>query len=169
MVDQVGAKALFTDDNVIEVSGTWHDVDLTDQASMSQSVGALKMMSSEVRVDTTWVFQSYVAMPLGYNLLYGATDPAAEVERLKAEAAETLAGVPTRIVDPDSQEALQRLLADLPEPRGQILLSFSSDAGIGVATFMPLALRGAPTSAEEIWSLLTDLEITASYDRKDLP
>lgn len=68
----------------------------------------------------------------------------------------------------DSKAALTALLQDLPNPAGVLQLSLHSDAGIGPARFMGLALGGRADSAALARTVFNGARVDARWT-PDLP
>lgn len=161
-------SADFGYDNGFELSATVSDVDLSDAEAVQLSAGRAGLTALDLTVRSDWLFQGYVAMPLGNVLLAGSVDPAADVADLKAQGTALIGMIPARILDPASADALRDLIADMPHPAGKLDLELRSAAGIGSAAFFAMALSGPPESFDELGAYFGDLTIKIDYRRGGL-
>jgi hypothetical protein len=74
-----------------------------------------------------------------------------------------VAALPAAALDEDSREALQAMVAALPQGRGKLTLSFASEDGVGAARVAVAALAGDPLSAKALAALFEGATITANW------
>ncbi len=129
----------FPGEDSLSFSATVEGVDLSDRAAMQMSAGRFAITRTVTVIRSERLFQEVLLMPLGMALLDPEGDPEAQVEKLKADALEVIADLPEASLPPDSRAALERLIADMPEPSGVLSVVMTADPGLGAARGMRLA------------------------------
>lgn len=158
-------NALFVDEayvdffagNRIEATAHIEGVNLTDQTTMQTSVGSMGLKDLVVTTQLAGWFETFVALPLGRNLLDSdGVAPEVQVQALQAQAIEIVNKLPDSIVPSTSREALGAFIQDLPAPRGTARLQLSANPPLGAARMTPFALLGREPTLDEIVDLGLD-------------
>ena len=144
----------FNPDNRIEFTARIDDVDLTDIATIQSSVGSMGLRDFSMKADFAGWFESFVALPLGTQLLEReGTDPAAQVTQLQEQSLTFLEEVPVAILPQASRDNLAAFIQSLPTPRGELRLQLSASPTLSAARMAPFALMPSEPSMEQIVDL----------------
>ncbi|MDX8354457.1 hypothetical protein [Cognatiyoonia sp. IB215182] len=167
-VSLIEARLGFAYGNMVALSGTFEDVDLSDEVALAQSLGSGKVTEVNATIQTYGLFEEYVVPAIIFGLLDGAQDPAAAVERLKQEGMAIIDSVPERILDAQSAANLAALIRDMPHPQGRISMAARSESGIGPLNLFGFAVLSGPNMMSDLWDSLPDLEVALNYEKGPL-
>ena len=140
--------------NRIEATARIDGVNLTDMATIQTSFGSMGLRDLSMKADFAGWFESYVALPLGMELLDSdGPGPEAQIAQLKEQALTLLETVPVALLPQASRDALGSFIIALPAPRGTLRLQGSANPPLGAARIAPLALLPANPTPEQIIDL----------------
>lgn len=144
----------FFPDNRIEFTARIDDVDLTDMATIQSSFGSMGLRDLSMKADFAGWFESFVALPLGTQVLDGdGPDPALQVTELKEQTVAFLQAVPVAVLPQASRDNLAAFIQSLPSPRGTLRLQLSASPTLSAARMAPFALMSSEPSLEQVVDL----------------
>jgi hypothetical protein len=152
----------FPGENALSLSATFVNVDLSTALGAGTSLGSFGLTALSLDIETHGLFEGYLLMPLGTDLLAGAEDPEARVEDLKREALAHIQALPSGLADGETKSALARLVGDMPNPKGRISLRIEAAQGIGPARFARFA--GGEPEIGDILAALDGVRIDVRYE-----
>lgn len=144
----------FPGDDALSLTATVTGADLSSHAAMQTSLGNAVLTQMSLDVTMQGLFERYLLIPLGQRLLKGSTTPEQSVAGLKATATDLIAALPDEAAGAESREALTRLVADLPNPRGRVMLSVDAPEGLGARTGLAFAVGWPTGSIEDLAALI---------------
>jgi hypothetical protein len=153
--------------NRIEAQALIRNVDLSSEGAMQMSLASFALSEADLTVRTHGLFEWYVLMPLGPRYLPLEGDMDAAVAGIKAELTATIADLPETTVSPGSKAALRALIAELPNPAGDLTVSLRSEAGIGPARFAGYAVTGVPGTVAEAALVLDGVTVDVGWVHTD--
>lgn len=121
---------------------------------------------SVTRLDLQWRSDGRVAGPvmeMAGEAMVGVGG-GASVDAARGALSTVVAALPEAALSDDSRAALVDLVADLPQGRGKLRLSLSSQDGIGAARIAVAALSGDPFGPEALAALFKDARINAVWE-----
>ena len=148
----------------VALSGRIEPVDISSSGALLTSLGGTGVTLLTGSIWTSGLFEGWFAMPLGTALLSGSTDPAAEVERLKAEGIALAATLPDSIFPAPTRAALADLIDTLPHPPGTLRFTLTASPGLGAPRLTGFALRGIPDTPEELWPALEGVTLGLTWE-----
>jgi hypothetical protein len=117
------------------------------------------------RLDLRWRSDGRLAAPvmeLAGESLVGVGGTAA-VDAARAALAAAVAALLAKALSDDSRAALAALVADLPQGRGKLQLTLSSEGGISAARIALAAFSGDPFGPKALAALFSDARIDAVW------
>ncbi|MDA8585176.1 hypothetical protein N9L47_02795 [Rhodobacteraceae bacterium] len=160
----------FPQDDYLELQARVDRVDLTNLGTMQVSVGGFAVTDTSLVIRSERMFQDYVLTALGSVVLRGSSDSAGRVAALKVIGSEAVMRAPNDVLNSASKTALNGLIDQMPDPKGQLVIETSSRTGIGPARFLPLVLPYVFGSVwfdglDDVWQLLDGVDTTITYDK----
>lgn len=149
--------------NAVTVNAVASGVDLMSWNTLAQSIGSAGISGAELKLESHSVVERYLAAAFAPLLLTDERPANAQVADLKAQAQTALGTVPDSFMSPESQSALQDLVADLPLARGRLDLTLAADPPIGMTQFLRLSLGGLPRTLEDLWPKLEGIAVSADW------
>ncbi len=140
--------------NELQITADIRDVDLTDWATIEQSLGSARAYNLDIQLWFNGMFEGLVAPYLGRWLLHDNSPPEAQVEALKRIGVAFANDLPKDIFETDSRAGLAELIQTLPHPRGRLSTELISQEGIGMGPFIAGFMAGKPPSLEGLWEIL---------------
>lgn len=134
----------FPGDNAVSLSARVANVDLSSEGALQMSATGFALTEADLSVTSHGLFEHYVLMSLGPSLLPLEGDMAAAMAALQAEATAALADLPEATFPAATKDAVARLIAEMPNPSGQLDLAVRADPGFGPARFAGYAMTGVP-------------------------
>lgn len=153
----------FPGDDYVHVSALVEGVDLNSLSTIQMSAGSFGLTRMTAEIRSVRLFQDYILQPFGFALLYNSDDPETRIEELKTQASDILDGMPSDLLPPASKRALLSLVADMPTPAGTLRLDAAADPGLGMARFLPLAMRRSGIAPTDLWNVLDGVRLDATY------
>ncbi len=122
---------------------------------------------SDLRLEllTHGLFETYALMPLGNLLLSTDEDPAAQVDRLRAEAIAAIGTLPEPLFNATSRQALTLLVEDMPNPAGRVVLDLQSDQGLPITQLSGTVGPFGWIPVSDPLAVLQGVDLDITYDR----
>lgn len=177
LVWDAGAKVLrleglsldFPGDNLLELSARVDRVDLSSPGAVQMSATGFALSEAELRITTHGLFEWYVLMALGPVMLPVDGDMDAAAEGIRADLVAMVGDLPETSVAADSKAALRALIAELPNPAGDLVLSLRAEPGIGPARAAGYAATGVPETLAEAEPLFQGVTVDVGWTHADAP
>lgn len=165
------AYVQFSPDNRIQARARIDGVNLTDLDAIEASLATAGLSELTLTIDFAGWFESFVALPLGTNLLRSdGAPPAQQVATLKLQAIEVVAQIPNAIMPEQSRIALTAFVNSLPQPRGTARIQLSATPSLGAVRAAPFMIMGAEPSLEQIVELgLNGVSLLVTWTPKSAP
>ncbi|HLQ18228.1 MAG TPA: hypothetical protein VK146_04545 [Tabrizicola sp.] len=162
-----GLTVDFPGENLVELSVVARGVDLSSTGALQMSATGFAVTEADLRVTTHGLFEWYVLMPFGPTILPqdGDMEIAADALRMRLRAA--VADLPGASVSTQSKAALADLIDELPNPSGDLSVSFRSNGGIGPARFIGWAMTGVPRAASDASAVLEGATVEVDWTHED--
>lgn len=157
----------FPGENAVSLSVTVANVDLSSDGAMQMSVTGFAVTEAALDVTTKGLFESYLLMPLGSELLPFDGDVLAAAENLRLKALGGIAAMPEAAVPAASKDALSRLMAEMPNPSGRLTMAFRADPGFGPSRLGFIGLYGMPGSVAEAAPLFQGVTLDVTWTHED--
>lgn len=164
-----GLSIDFPGENMVAGSAVLAGVDLSSVGGMQMSATSFALREADVRVTMHGLFEWYALMALGPVLLPPEGDMDAAAEDLRAGLVAGVADLPEDSVSTASKDALKALIAELPNPSGEVTVSLRADPGIGPARAAGYALNGVPQSVAEAAPLFQGVMVDVGWTHDDAP
>ena len=174
---EASAKALrleglsidFPGENLVEASGAVTGVDLSSTGAMQMSLTRFALTEFDARITMHGLFEWYVLMPMGPNVLPYDGDMDAAAAAIRADLLALTRSLPGASVSDNSKTALAALIAELPNPSGDLGLSLRAEPGIGPARFGGYAVAGLPNTLAEAGPLFQGVTLDIAWTHADAP
>ncbi len=153
----------FPGENAISVTARAKNVDLGTKGRAQMAMLGFGVTEMDVSVTSNGLFESYFLMPIGAALLTQDTDPAAQVDALKMQAAAMIASLPDATFSADTKAAMNTVIGEFPNPAGKLDLILRSEAGVGPRSLAGYALLGVPTTIAALAPMFDGLTVGATY------
>lgn len=164
-----GLTVDFPGENLIEASALLTGVDLSSTGAMQMSATSFALTDANLRITTHGLFEWYVLMALGPVVLPTDGDMDAAAKEVRAGLVAGVADLPDDSVSSASKDALGALIAELPNPSGELTVSLRADPGIGPARAAGYALNGVPQSVAEAAPLFQGVMVDVGWSHDDAP
>lgn len=164
-----GMSIDFPGENMVEARATVTGVDLSSAGAMQMSATSFALTEVEARITTHGLFEWYVLMPFGPEVLPYEGDMDAAAEAIRQDMLSAVRDLPETSVSKDSKAALVALIGELPNPSGDLELSVRAEPGIGPARFGGHAGTGALATLAETVPLLQGVTLDAVWTHSDAP
>jgi len=147
----------YGEDNSIFLKGQFRNVDISTFLGSTTAIAALIIDQANLIVTSHGGFEDFALSPLAYALLR-TTDPDAEVAAYKERISNQIRARES-FLGADDQDALVRLIADMPHPKGQFRISMSPENGFA------LFQLGRIAQADDLGDVLGEANLSFSYDQ----
>lgn len=164
-----GLSIDFPGENLVEARAVLTGVDLSSMGAMQMSVTSFALTEADLHVTMHGLFEWYVLMTLGPNVLPPEGDMEAAAEGLRASMRAAVAELPGTSVSDASKAALGALIGELPNPSGDLAVSLRSEAGIGPGRLMPWVMTGVPQTVAEASGVLEGVTVEVGWTHADAP
>ena len=164
-----GLSVDFPGANALDLRAVVAGVDLSSTGAMQMSATGFSLTEADLRVETHGLFEGYLLMPLGSNLLPHEGDMQAAAEALRGDLLDLVAALPEASVPSASKAALAALVDELPNPAGVLDLSLRAEPGIGPARLAGYALTGVPATLAEAAPLFHGVVLDVDWTHADAP
>ena len=144
--------------NSISFNGQLRNVNLAEVMDSVFEVTAISIDRAELEIVSHGVFERNVFPALANELLLYTSDPEAEFAMLK-ERTITLIQQSDDFFDASSQDALVRLIADMPHPKGRLRIEMFPENGFSLVNL------GRITQADDLGDVLGEANLSFSYDQ----
>lgn len=156
-------KLDFPGDNEITAAATLQNVDLSSPGAAQASLPAFSVTSFEGSILSNGLFENYGLVPLG-NLLLGAEmNPGARVDALKAQATAAIAVLPEARFSAATRAALTAVVAQMPNPAGQLKFAVTSEPGLGLQQLSGLLAQDGPQALAGLAAALAPVAGNATF------
>lgn len=157
----------FPGDNRVTLTARTTGVDLTSPGAAQMSLTSAALTEADLTVQSHGLFEAYLLSGMVAWLLSDDGDPAARMAALQTEATATALALPEAVFPGDSRASLVALIAELPNPRGRLDLSFRAEPGFGATRFTGYAATGMPASIADAAPLLDGLTIGIGWTHEE--
>lgn len=164
-----GASIDFPGENLVEISATVTGVDLSSTGAMQMSATSFALTELDARITTHGLFEGYVLMPFGPELLPYEGDMEAAAEAIRQDMVAAVRDLPESSVSGASKAALTALIGALPNPSGDLELSLRAAPGIGPVRFGGYAVTGVPATLAEAAPLFEGVTLDVAWTHSDAP
>jgi hypothetical protein len=164
-----GLSIDFPGENLVEAQAVLTGVDLSSMGAMQMSVTSFALTEADLRITTHGLFEWYVLMALGPNLLPPEGDMEAAAEGLRASMRAAVAELPGASFSDASKAALGRLIDELPNPSGDLAVSLRSEAGVGPGRLTGWVMTGVPQTVAEAAGVLEGVTVEVGWTHADAP
>jgi hypothetical protein len=164
-----GLSIDFPGENMVELSAVLTGVDLSSTGAMQMSATSFALTEAELRITTHGLFEWYVLMALGPNVLPREGDMEAAAEDLRDWMRSAVSDLPDASVSLPSKAALVALIEELPNPSGELEVSLRSGAGIGPGRLAGWAMTGVPRTVSEAAGVLEGVTVEVGWTHADAP
>lgn len=151
------AGIFYGEDNSISLNGQFRNVDISTFLGSTTAIAALIIDRANLVVTSHGGFEDFALTPLAYALLR-TTDPDAEVAALKEKISNQVRAQ-EGFLGAGDQDALVRLIADMPHPKGQLRISMSPKNGFALFQLARIA------RADDLGDVLGEANLSFSYDQ----
>jgi hypothetical protein len=153
----------------VQASAVLTGVDLSSTGAMQMSATSFALTEFDTQVTTHGLFEWYILMALGTMVLPSEGDIDAAAEGLRADLAAVLDDLPGTSFSDASKAALRELIAELPNPSGDLTLELRAEPGIGPARAAGYALNGVPQTLAEAAPLFLGVTVDVGWTHADAP
>ena len=164
-----GFSVDFPGENLVQASALLTGVDLSSEGAMQMSATSFALTEFDARVTMHGLFEWYVLMALGPVVLPSEGDIDAAVEGIRADLAAIVGDLPGSSFSDASKAALVALIAELPNPSGDLTLGVRAEPGIGPARAAGYALNGVPQSVAEAAPFLQGVTVDVGWTHAEAP
>lgn len=159
----------FPGEKRVEASARVTGVDLSSAGSMQMSATGFAVAEADLKVQMHGLFEWYALMALGPMILPEEGDMDAAAASVRTELGAGIAALPGESLSDATKAALAALVADLPNPSGDLTLALRAKPGIGPARFAGYAVTGAPQTLAEAAPLFKGVTLDAGWTHVDAP
>jgi hypothetical protein len=156
-------------DNLVEASARVTGVDLSSTGAIQMSATSFALAETDLRVTTHGLFEWYLLMALGPMVLPPEGDMEAAAQAIRADLQAIVAELPGSSFSPGSKAALGVLIADLPNPAGDLTVALRAEPGIGPVRLGGYALGGMPETLADAAPLFQGVTVDIGWEPDDAP
>lgn len=164
-----GLSVDFPGENLVEASATVTGVDLSSEGAAQMSATSFALTEADLAVSMHGLFEWYVLMALGPVVLPPEGDMEAAAERLRSDLTAVIDQLPDASFPQESKAAMAALVADLPNPSGELTLAVRAEPGFGPARVVGYAVNGVPQSVAEAAPLFQGVTVDVGWTQSDAP
>ncbi len=164
-----GLSVDFPGENLLEASARVTGVDLSSEGAMQMSATSFALTEAELRITMHGLFEWYALMALGPVLLPPEGDMEAAAEGIRADLVRMIGDLPETSVADDSKSALRALIAELPNPSGDLALALRAEPGLGPVRATGCAVTGVPETLAEAAPLFQGVMLDVDWTHVDAP
>lgn len=164
-----GLSLDFPGENLVEASATVTGVDLSSEGAMQMSATSFALTEADLAVSMHGLFEWYVLMALGPVVLPPEGDMEAAARRLRSDLTAVIGQLPEASFPEESKAAMAALVADLPNPSGELTLAVRAEPGFGPARVVGYAVNGVPQSVAEAAPLFQGVTVDVGWTQSDAP
>lgn len=164
-----GLSVDFPGENLVTASATLAGVDLSSTGAMQMSATSFALTEADLAVTTHGLFEWYVLMALGPQVLPSDGDMDAAAEGLRADLAAMIVDLPGTSFSDASKAAMAALVKELPNPSGDLTVALRAEPGIGPVRAAGYALNGVPQSVAEAAPLFQGVTVDVGWTHADAP
>jgi hypothetical protein len=164
-----GLSVDFPGENLLDLSATVRGVDLSSTGAMQMSATSFALTEADLRITMHGLFEWYVLMALGPMVLPSEGDMEAAAAGIRADLIAMVGELPETSVSPESKAALGALIAELPNPAGDLELALRASPGIGPVRFGGYAITGVPETLAEAAPLFDGVVLDIDWTHGDAP
>lgn len=164
-----GLSVDFPGENLLTASAVLTGVDLSSTGAVQMSTTSFALTEADLAVTTHGLFEWYALMALGPLVLPTEGDMDAAAQALRADLAALVGDLPRTSFSDPSKVALQALIAELPNPSGELTLSLRAEPGVGPARVAGYAITGVPQSVAEAAPLFQGVTVNVGWNHADAP
>lgn len=164
-----GLSIDFPGENLVDLSAVVTGVDLSSQGAMQMSATSFALSEADLRITTHGLFEWYALMPMGPMVLPPEGDMAAAAAGIRSDLLAMVGDLPETSVSADSKAALAALVAELPNPSGELVMRVTAKPGIGPVRFGGYAVTGMPATLAEAAPLFQGVTVDVEWTHGDAP
>ena len=164
-----GLSIDFPGENLVEASAVVTGVDLSSTGAAQMSATSFALTEADLAVTTHGLFEWYVLMSVGPSVLPYEGDIDAAAEGIRADLLAMLGDLPETSFSAGSKAALGALIAELPNPAGELTVTLRSEAGIGPTRLGGYAMGGVPETVAEAAPLFQGVTVDIGWTHEDAP
>ncbi len=162
-----GLSIDFPGKNLLEAAALMRGVDLSSQGAMEMSVTSFALTEADLHLQTHGFFEWYMLMGLGAAVLPPEGDMETAAAAARAKMTAQVNELPDATVSVQSKAALAALIAELPNPAGDLTVALRSDRGIGPSRLGGYAMTGVPGSVSEAAALFEGVVVDIGWTHDD--
>lgn len=141
------------------------DLDITDQASLTASIGTAGLQDLSLRANFEGWFEAYLLTALAPMLLnYGAVPPGDQVAALQDQATAAITALPETMMSAPSRAALEGFLRALPTPEGQLQIQVTANPPVELPGLAPLFNADADRGTNALETALGGTNVSVIWD-----
>lgn len=159
----------FPGENHVNVSAEIAGVDLSSAGAMQMSATSFALTKADLAVTTHGLFEWYALMMLGPMVLPVDGDIEAAAGAIRADLLAMVEELPPTSFPAASKSALAALIAELPNPSGDLVVSLRAEPGIGPARMAGYAVTGVPETVAEAAPLFGGVGLDIGWTHTDAP
>ena len=159
----------FPGENLVDLSAVVTGVDLSSQGAIQMSATSFALTEADLRISTHGLFEWYALMALGPMVLPPEGDMAAAAAGIRSDLLAMVCDLPGTSVSDASKAALAALVADLPNPSGDLTVRLKAKPGIGPVRFGGYAVTGVPATLTEAAPLFQGVTVDVGWTHGDAP
>lgn len=164
-----GLSVDFPGENRVQVSGRMTGVDLSSTGAMQMSMTSFALTELDARITTHGLFEWYALMALGPVLLPPEGDMEAAAAAIRADLATAVVNLPATSFSDVSKDAFLALIAELPNPSGDLGLSLRAKPGLGPVRLGGYAVTGVPETLAEAAPFFEGVRVDVDWSHVDAP
>lgn len=164
-----GLSIDFPGENLVDLSAVVTGVDLSSQGAIQMSATSFALTEVDLRISTHGLFEWYALMALGPMVLPPEGDMAAAAAGIRSDLLAMVGDLPETSVSADSKVALAALVAELPNPSGELTVRVTAKPGIGPVRFGGYAVTGMPATLAEAAPLFQGVTVDVGWTHGDAP
>lgn len=157
----------FPGENLVQASAVLTGVDLSSTGAIQISATSFALTEADVRITTHGLFEWYALMALGPAMLPPEGDMEAAAASIRSDLRAMVGDLPATSVSDDSKAALAVLVAELPNPSGELVVRLKAKPGIGPVRFGGYAVTGVPATLAEAAPLFQGVTVDVEWTHGD--
>ncbi len=159
----------FPGENMVQASAVLTGVDLSSTGAAQMSATSFALTEADFAVTMHGLFEWYALMPFGTMVLPQDGDINAAADQIRADLLRVVGDLPETSFPVDSKAALAALVAELPNPSGDLTVELRAEPGIGPARAAGYALNGVPRSVAEAAPLFQGVTVDVGWIHAEAP